>query len=810
MDLFDLVAKITLDSSEYEKGLTKAQGKMSTASNKIKNAFGVAAKAGLGLSAAVVAGGVAVTKMATSAADTTDHIDKMSQKIGISREAYQELDFVMSQSGTSVDKLQGGMKTLTSKMDAMASGNKDATAAFERLGVAVQNSDGTFRSQEEVFFDTVSALQGVENQTEKSRLATELFGRAGSEMMPLLNGAAGSMDEMRQKAHDLGLVLDDEAIDSGVKLTDTIDQAKRAFGAITTQIGVEFMPIVQRVLDFILENMPTIRSVMSTVFSAIGTVVEGAVDVFSKLFDFISQNVVPVLSEVWTNTIQPTIQSAFSAIQRAWNETLKPALENLWNFIVQVIVPKFEEAWPYVQGIVTKAFSAIVGFWNETLKPALGELWTFVTDTIVPKFQEAWPKIQWAAEQVFLKLKDLWDNTLKPAFEAIWVFIAETLVPKFQEYWPKVQWAVEQVFIKIKDIWSNVLKPALDEIWKFVRDTVFPKFQEYWPKIQWAVEQVFIKIKDVWDSILKPAFTALYNFVVDTLYPKFQEYWPIIQGFVTDVFDAIKKAWGNKDSGLYGVFYTISEVIKKLKNTFDTVWKREGGIGQIINDAWNTIKHKWEQSFGPVWDTISEVVSNLKETFSKVWDAIETTLTNTWNALTELYDSTIGPVFNGIADAINAAYNAALKVFGTGEGSIYATVANGVEWIKGLLNFDWSLPAPHLPSFHWDWTDYGWISIPHFWLEWNRKAYNNPFMFTKPTIMGNYGFGDGNGGEIVYGHDSLMSDIRSAISESGGNRGSFNVQINVTQLPDEDTEQFATRVSEIIAQQYDREEAVFA
>lgn len=241
IDLGELVAKITVDdgngisklknfAEESEKTDGKLKSFASTVSDKAKTAV-------LGLSAVVAASATALYGMASKSAEATDRIDKLSQKIGLSRESFQEMDFICSQSGMSVESLQGGIKTLTTQIDA-------GSASFDKLGVSITNADGSLRSQEEVMFDTLNALQGVENQTEKARIASELFGKAGTELMPMLNGATGSIDAMRQQAHELGLVLDDDAINSGVAFTDMVDQLKRSFGAVTTQIGTEVMPIL--------------------------------------------------------------------------------------------------------------------------------------------------------------------------------------------------------------------------------------------------------------------------------------------------------------------------------------------------------------------------------------------------------------------------------------------------------------------------------------------------------------------------------------------------------------------------------------
>ena len=344
MDLMSLMIRIGADISGAQQGISevnsgvesvgkgaeKISPKLQKVGKLLKTAFSVVAIK------KVVDGFIS---LATSAASTADHIDKMSQKIGISREAYQELDFVLSQSGTSVDNLQAGMKTLRSQMDKVASGNKDSAATFKKLGIEVKNADGSMRSQEEVLFDTIAALQGVDDETEKARLATELFGKSGLELMPLLNGASGSMEEMRQKAHDLGLVMGDDAIDAGVKLNDTIDQVKRAFSAITTQIGVEVMPIIQKVLDWVIAHMPEIREVVSTAFKVIGVVVNEVVNfikvylvpVFEGLVRFVKGVFAGDWKEAWEG-----IKDAFTAIWKGISEWFKSKFELAKNRIAAI------------------------------------------------------------------------------------------------------------------------------------------------------------------------------------------------------------------------------------------------------------------------------------------------------------------------------------------------------------------------------------------------------------------------------------------------------------------------------------------
>ena len=90
-------------------------------------------------------------------------------------------------------------------------------------------------------------------------------------------------------------------------------------------------------------------------------------------------------------------------------------------------------------------------------------------------------------------------------------------------------------------------------------------------------------------------------------------------------------------------------------------------------------------------------------------------------------------------------------------------VGNAIERIKSIMDFDWHLPNLRLPHI----SIVGSFSlsppsVPHFEIEWFKKAYDNPYLFTEPSVVGALGFGDGAGGEMVYGHQNLMRDIESA------------------------------------------------
>lgn len=192
----------------------------------------------------IAAVGTATMVAMQKASDATDRVDKLSQKIGMSRQGFQEWDFILSQSGTNIEKMQVGMKTLVNRMEESAKGSGVGADALKRLGVSATDSSGNLKKQEQVMEEVVRKMQDMPEGAEKSKLAFDLFGKSGLELMPLLNSVGGSVDELKDKAHELGLVLSDEAIDAGVNFQDAMDQLKRSLGGVGTQILATLMPTV--------------------------------------------------------------------------------------------------------------------------------------------------------------------------------------------------------------------------------------------------------------------------------------------------------------------------------------------------------------------------------------------------------------------------------------------------------------------------------------------------------------------------------------------------------------------------------------
>ena len=167
--------------------------------------------------AAAVTG--AITKGSADVAAYGDNIDKMSQKMGLSAQSYQEWDAVMQHSGTSMEAMKSSMKTL-------ANAAQTNSAAFEALGIS--QKDLQSMSQEQLFEATISALQNVENETERTYLAGKTLGKGATELGALLNTSAEDTQKMRERVHELGGVMGDDAVKAAALFQDNMQDMQTA------------------------------------------------------------------------------------------------------------------------------------------------------------------------------------------------------------------------------------------------------------------------------------------------------------------------------------------------------------------------------------------------------------------------------------------------------------------------------------------------------------------------------------------------------------------------------------------------------
>ena len=236
-------------SGKIEKELGGVGASAGTSFNKgFGSVLGGVGKATLGIAAAGAAGlatlGAGVVSASKDVASYGDNIDKMSQKMGMSAQAYQEWDAVMQHSGTSMETMKSSMKTLASAAET----GKDA---FKELGISQEQIANM--SQEQLFEATISALQNVEDETQRTYLAGQVLGRGATELGALLNTSAEDTQAMRDRVRELGGVMSDDAVKASAAFQDQLQDMQTAFQGLSRNMVSEFLPDITQVMSGLTE-----------------------------------------------------------------------------------------------------------------------------------------------------------------------------------------------------------------------------------------------------------------------------------------------------------------------------------------------------------------------------------------------------------------------------------------------------------------------------------------------------------------------------------------------------------------------------
>ena len=169
--------------------------------------FGLAA-----LVTAIVKVEKALIDVTKESAKFADDILTMSMTTGQSAEQLQEFSYAAELIDVSVDTLQTSLTKLTNNMQNAMNGTGDAKKAFEQLGIAVTDSVGNMRTANDVFYETIDALGKVGNATERDALSMDIFGRSAQDLNPLIIQGSDTLREYADEAHNVGYVLDNEAL----------------------------------------------------------------------------------------------------------------------------------------------------------------------------------------------------------------------------------------------------------------------------------------------------------------------------------------------------------------------------------------------------------------------------------------------------------------------------------------------------------------------------------------------------------------------------------------------------------------------
>ena len=217
------------------------------------------------------AGGLALlVKRSIDAADT---IAKTADAIGISTDALQELRFAADLSGVSVGSLDKALKFATKAIGELRTRtSSELTTALKDFDAQLLRNIRSAGSVEEAIELVFRRMGEMEDATKKAALSKAAFGRAGFDMVNIVRGEAGALEEMRQHARDLGIVLDEELLRNAEKTKDQLTVLGTVLSANVNKAILEHADAIGDLAERFTDSLPTLISWVSRFGQWIGLI----------------------------------------------------------------------------------------------------------------------------------------------------------------------------------------------------------------------------------------------------------------------------------------------------------------------------------------------------------------------------------------------------------------------------------------------------------------------------------------------------------------------------------------------------------
>ena len=787
MDVFDLVAKIRLDDSEYESGIGKAKGTFSNLASGVKTGLATVAKVGGAAIAAGAAGVTALTKMGVEGyaqyeqlVGGVETLFKESQNIvmGYAENAYktsgmsanQYMETVTSFSASLIQSLDGD----TSK--AAEIGNMaitDMSDNANKMGTSmelIQNAYNGFAKGNYTMLDNLKLGYGGTKE-EMKRLLKDAQKISG------IKYDLSSFADITEAIH----VMQKSMEISGYSVDELSDKLRNAsltqeeVSKVAESMGISYEEATKRMMDGSLTAQDA-SVLLGTTAREAATTIEGSLTMMKGAW----QNLVVGMADenanmevLINNFVDSTAMAAQNLIPRI-EQTLKGIGQ-----LIEKLAPVISEALPVlVEAVLPSLLSAGVSLITSLVKgvvSALPALYTALLDAVqvilVEVFGVSEQKAGEFAEGInsfFTSIKDGWCNLVESAqtegtfLNQIW----EGLKERFEV----VKNALSFAFDAVKNAFNKASEQIstdgtwLNETWTGIQEAV-QALIDYWNAtfdaavaiFKWVVNQIKTEgtvLNTVWESILAIA-TAVWEQIknmistaVEVIQNIFRAFTSILKGDWEGAWEAIKNIF----IAFWDYIQTYLAIVTDLvKNLLGGAWEH---IKSVTANTWEGIKSAIASVWNGIKSNVSSAINNVKSSISNVWNGIKSTTTSVWNAIKS---AIITPIQNA-----------------------WSVVSGVIGKLKSAFDFEWSLPELKLPhiTVSGGKAPYGIGgkgSLPKFDIQWYRKAYDNAMILSSPTIFGYsaasgkfLGGGDGNGNEIVAGESYLMNLIGSVVAERNG------------------------------------------
>ena len=810
MNIFKLVGSIFIKNDKANEDIDKTSKKAESMAEKVGSAFHKAGQkiTSVGKAIAPVSIGMATALGASvkSASDFTNGMAKMStlfdtQKVSVSDLSKQFINLSNKTGLASTELAEAGYQALSAGVDVnnavsfvetagnLAKAGFTATSTAvdvlttamnaygEQAGTAEEISNKLVRTQNlgKTTVDELASAMGkviptasamgvnIDNLTSGYVMLTKQ-GIATAEATTYLNSM---MNELGDSGTDLGGIIKEktgmsfqECMQSGMSLAEVLQVTKQyadengiAYNELwsSAEAGKAGLSILNGGVEEFNHTVGIMASKTDDVGEALNKLETPSVKVKKALNQV--KNAGIEFGTTIMSALAPTLEKVTGLIEKAttWfnslDEKTKQNIATAMALVaglspVLMIIGKLVGAVSTVISIGTKVISVV-----KTIAVGAKALWAVLMANPIGL-------VIGLLVALVAGFVALWNNC--EGFRQFWIDLWEVIKQKTSEVVEAIKTFFTDMWTKITEIFNSV-KETVQSAWETIKNIVQVGVMLIAEILQTAFELITLPFRFIWENC-KEIVTNAWNTikekistVMNTIKEIITNIWNAIKSVITPILNAIKTFISN-------TWNNVKTVITNVLNT----------IKSIVTTVWDAIKSKITTVLNAIKSVVTSVLNAVKSVFTSIWDSVKSKV----SSVIEGIKSTISSGLNSAKSVVSSVLESIKSKFSSIWNSAKSIVSGAIEKIKSFMNFSWSLPKIKLPHFNISGKfSLNPPSIPHFSVSWYKKAMEEPYMFTKPTLFNvnpltGQAKGAGEAGdEIMYGKKNLMNDIGFVVSQ---------------------------------------------
>lgn len=268
-----------------------------------------AKKAGAAIVAGTTAVATGLSALTLKSALAADDLNTLAKQSGFSTADIQKWQYASDLIDVSIDDI---VKSAAKMKKNMISTSTTTVDAWNQLGIKVKDSNGQLRNSTTVFYETLTALSKVQNETERDTLAMTLFGKSADSLAGIVDDGGAALQELAGKAEKAGVILSQDTLDSANALNDKVDTLKATVKGFAGKVGSELAGRASKALDVVGSHFSKAfnTSPMDWVNGKLDTLM-------AKLDSWIAGGGLERLADLLVNGVQLGAQKAGDMLQKA-------------------------------------------------------------------------------------------------------------------------------------------------------------------------------------------------------------------------------------------------------------------------------------------------------------------------------------------------------------------------------------------------------------------------------------------------------------------------------------------------------------